>query len=134
VTDSDYRDFEDVGSGRQLKRDADGKIVGSRLDPGVAAEMARSKAFSNQGNVFKLLRDRGVEHPDDDEGLMALARVAISGRAGAVGAMRYLDFLTGHGSEKAQGEQHEVKYMLNDRSIVMLDGAMFRRVTADDTR
>jgi glutaredoxin len=78
-----------------LERDTDGKILHSHLTSKEAASMGQkrwSKAYDDKIN--SLLTSRGLDPTDCDEGIKALAKIAVTGRSGAVSALRYLDTLT----------------------------------------
>ena len=91
---------EKLPDGRVLKRDQQGKVREASLPPEIASKMGKARAANLAGarseRVLQLLRDRGINPDDADEGLATLAQIAISGRSGDVSALRYLDLLSGH--------------------------------------
>src|SRR4030067_704991 len=85
---------------RQTVRDIDGKIIKAKLSPEEASRMSKighaKKAGLMSGRVSQLLKDRGIDPATADEGLRSLAEIAVTGRSGAVSALRYLDMLSGY--------------------------------------
>ena len=87
-------------TGRKTVRDDEGKIRQSELSSEAARAMVAvrdaNKVTVKKTRVEQLLRDRGVDPANCDEGLRSLAEIAVSNRSGAVSAMRYLDTLSGY--------------------------------------
>lgn len=94
---------EELAPGMTIERDIDGTYKKVTLSPERAAAMGRrSHGAARDESVDRLLTQRGINPNEADEGLLALARVAVGGRSGAVGSLRYLDMITGY--FKPQGE------------------------------
>jgi len=129
---------EKLPDGRVLKRDQQGKVRQASLPPEIASRMGRARGAKAAGarseRVLQLLRDRGINPDDADEGLATLAEIAISGRSGGVAAMRYLDTLSGHytpdtgGSVAAPrpGEQCPTCHQWNFVGLKFPEGALVR--------
>jgi len=85
---------------RIQERDEQGRVKKGKLTTEEAREMVKSRMThtgdTKRTRIEQLLRDRGINPSDADEGLRSLAEVGVSGRSGSVSALRYLDALTGH--------------------------------------
>ena len=92
---------------RQTTRDIDGKILTAKLSSEEASRMVKianaNRAGLKSDRVSQLLKDRHIDPDTADEGLRSLAEIAVTGRSGAVSALRYLDMLSGYYSPDVGG-------------------------------
>jgi hypothetical protein len=84
--------WEQTGDGRQVRRDTDGRIIDSRLDPETARAMqagrGKNRNKQHQEDINQLLVEAGYTNPDDAPAhLRQLASMAASGRSGSVSAL-----------------------------------------------
>jgi hypothetical protein len=115
---------EELGPGRQVERDIDGKFKSVKLDPEVAREMGqKSRSGPRNNKIDDLLTSRGVNPSEADEGLRSLARLAISGKSGAVAGLRYLDQLCSHGVQETHA--HTVNFFGPENCGVDIDGTRY---------
>ena len=95
-------------NGRVITRGENGRFTTAQLDPATASKMgALSHGKHWQEAANRLLIDRGINPSDADEGLKTLAVIAVSGKSGAVQALRYLDLLMGYGQPDIPGRLFE---------------------------
>jgi hypothetical protein len=84
----------------ETTRDESGRITATKLSSKEASEMGKTrwvKAGKDvEEKIRSLLESRGLDYEACDQGLMALARLAVGGKTSAVSALRYLDLVTGY--------------------------------------
>ena len=116
-----------------LERDEKGRISKKVLSSEEAARLGSIPKGVKEAEKLarKMLKDRGMDYDSADEGIKSLAKIAVSGRSGAVPAQKYLDTITGHFQQTTTQITSSVRYLKKGEKCPLC-GNIHYRPTQDE--